>query len=488
MIEEEAVRLERLQKIRQSGADPYPARVTRTHRTHQFVTHFDVLQKDQTVITVCGRMRTIRKHGGLTFIQLEDGSGMMQIALKRDQLGEDTYNQFHDTADMGDFIEASGTAFLTKTEQQTLNVQSYRIITKSLLPMPEKWHGLTDTEIRYRQRYLDLLSNQQVRNIFKTRAVIVRTIRAYLDRHDCLEVDTPILQEIPGGASARPFKTHHNALGADMYLRIAPELHLKRCLVGGYERVYEVARCFRNEGIDHSHNPEFTQVEGYLAYMDYEQLMVFLEEMVREVVVACGLDPTAVPFRGHTLDFQSSWPRIKFRDAILSHTKLDIEQYSDRASIAKEATKLNVPVEKTDSHATIIDNIYKTHVRPNIIQPTYLIDYPVEISPLAKRKTDDPRYVEMFQLVYGGGVENIKAFSELNDPLDQEARFTEQQVARDSGDEEAQFSDDDYVTALKHGMPPAAGFGIGIDRLTATLTDSHNLKEVILFPTLKPEG
>ncbi len=488
MIEEEAVRLERLQKIRHSGADPYPARVTRTHQTHQFATHFDALQNDQTVITVCGRMRTIRKHGGLTFILLEDGSGTMQIALKRDHLGEDTYNQFHETADMGDFIEASGTAFLTKTEQQTLNVQSYRIITKSLLPMPEKWHGLTDTEIRYRQRYLDLLSNQQVRNIFKTRAVIVRTIRAYLDRHDCLEVDTPILQEIPGGASARPFKTHHNALGADMYLRIAPELHLKRCLVGGYERVYEVARCFRNEGIDHSHNPEFTQIEGYLAYMDYEQLMVFLEEMVREVVVACGLDPSAVPFQGHSLDFQSSWPRIKFRDAILAHTKLDIEDYPDRASIAKEATKLNVPVEKADSHATIIDTIYKTHVRPNIIQPTYLIDYPVEISPLAKRKTDDPRYVEMFQLVYGGGVENIKAFSELNDPLDQEARFNEQQAARDSGDEEAQFSDDDYVIALKHGMPPAAGFGIGIDRLTATLTDSHNLKEVILFPTLKPQG
>lgn len=487
MIEEEGVRRTRLEKLRQSGNDPYPARVERTHRVQDFLNAFDGMLADKTVVTLTGRMRTIRKHGGLTFAQLEDGSGIVQIALRRDHIGEEAYQFFHDTADMGDFVEAKGTAFVTKTGQQTLDVQSYRIIVKSLLPMPEKWHGLTDTEMRYRQRYLDLIANEQVRNIFKTRSAIVRTIRAYLDRHGCLEVETPILQAVPGGASAKPFITHHNALDADMYLRVAPELYLKRLLVGGYERVYEVARCFRNEGIDHSHNPEFTQVEGYLAYMDYEDLMTFLEEMLREVIRACGLDPAAVPFKGHTLDFAAAWPRIKFRDAVLVHAKIDIEAYPDRDSIAKQAAKMGVPVEKTDSHTTIIDNIYKNHVRPNIVQPTYLIDYPVEISPLAKRKTEDPRYVEMFQLVYGGGVENIKAFSELNDPLDQEERFRVQQEARDRGDEEAQFGDDDYVTALKHGMPPTAGFGVGIDRLTATLTDSHNLKEVILFPTLKPQ-
>ena len=487
MIEEEGVRRTRLEKLRQSGNDPYPARVERTHRVQEFLGAFDGMLADKTVVTLTGRMRTIRKHGGLTFAQLEDGSGIVQVALRRDHIGEEAYQFFHDTADMGDFVEAKGTAFVTKTGQQTLDVQSYRIIVKSLLPMPEKWHGLTDTEMRYRQRYLDLIANEQVRNIFKTRSAIVRTIRAYLDRHGCLEVETPILQAVPGGASAKPFITHHNALDADMYLRVAPELYLKRLLVGGYERVYEVARCFRNEGIDHSHNPEFTQVEGYLAYMDYEGLMAFLEEMLREVIRACGLDPAAVPFKEYSLNFAVAWPRVKFRDAVLAHAKIDIEAFPDRDSIAKQAAKMGVPVEKTDSHTTIIDNIYKNHVRPNIVQPTYLIDYPVEISPLAKRKADDPRYVEMFQLVYGGGVENIKAFSELNDPLDQEERFRVQQEARDRGDEEAQFGDDDYVTALKHGMPPTAGFGIGIDRLAATLTDSHNLKEVILFPTMKPQ-
>lgn len=486
MIEEELVRRGRLERLRQSGVDPYPARASRTHTVKEFLSAFDALMASKDVVRVTGRMRTIRKHGGLTFMQLEDGSGVTQLALRRDHVGEETYAAFHDTADMGDFVEASGTAFTTKTGQQTLDVSAYRIITKALLPMPEKWHGLSDTEIRYRQRYLDLLANEQVRSIFLTRAAIVRTIRAFLDRNGFLEVDTPVLQAIPGGASAKPFITHHNALDADMYLRIAPELYLKRCLVGGFERVYEVARCFRNEGIDHSHNPEFTQVEGYVAYMDYEGLMNMLEELVREIIVACGLNPAAVPFKGESLDFSVAWPRVKFRDAILSRTNLDIEKFPERDAIAKEAVKLGVPVAPTDSHTTIIDNIYKHHVRPNIVQPTYLIDYPVEISPLAKRKTDDPRYVEMFQLVYGGGVENIKAFSELNDPIDQEDRFRQQMEARDKGDEEAQFGDDDYVTALKHGMPPTAGFGIGIDRLAATLTDSHNLKEVILFPTLKP--
>ena len=281
--------------------------------------------------------------------------------------------------------------------------------------------------------------------------------------------------------------THHNALELDMYLRIAPELYLKRCIVGGYERVYEMARCFRNEGVDHLHNPEFTQVEGYAAYMDYEELMNFLEGMMIEVLKACGLHPSAVPFQGDTLDFSTPWPRVKFRDVILEHTNIDIDAFKTRDDIAKAAIKNGVPVQPTDSQMTIVDNIYKTHVRPKIIQPTYLIDYPAEISPLAKRKASNPRVVEMFQLVYGRGVENIKAFSELNDPIDQEFRFKEQEASRAKGDEEAQFGDEDFVTALKHGMPPTAGFGMGIDRLMMLLTDSHSLKEVILFPTLRPE-
>ena len=470
-----------------AGVNPFPSRAERTHTIAEMLSQFEALQSANAEVTLVGRFRTIRKHGGLTFAHLEDGSGRMQVAFHRDRLGDEAYNFFHATIDMGDFVELTGTPFVTKKGEHSLDVRSYKLLAKSLLPLPEKWHGLSDTEVRYRQRYLDLLANDDVRRIFKTRATALSAIRAYLDDHGFLEVETPVLQAVPGGASAKPFITHHNALDIDLYLRIAPELYLKRLVVGGYERVYEVARCFRNEGIDHSHNPEFTQVEGYAAYMDYEALMSFLEGMMLAILKACGLNPSAVPFQGDTLNFSSPWPRIKFRDAILKHADIDIDLYKSRDEIASVAIKHNVPVASADSQMTIVDNIYKTHVRPNIIQPTYLIDFPAEISPLAKRKASDPRVVEMFQLVYGRGVENIKAFSELNDPVDQELRFKEQDEARARGDEEAQFGDDDFVTALKHGMPPTAGFGIGIDRLTTLLTDMHSLKEVILFPTLRPE-
>ncbi len=486
MIDEERIRRTRLEALRKAGIDPYPARVRRSHTVAGFLKDFAVLGADAAAVTLTGRLRTIRKHGGLTFAQLEDGSGRVQIAVRRDRVGEKGYAFFHETTDMGDFVEVSGTAFTTKKGEQTLDVQAYRIISKSLLPMPEKWHGLSDVETRYRQRYLDLLANDRVRSIFRVRAVIIKTIRDHLDQHGFLEVETPVLQAIPGGASARPFTTHHHALDADLYLRIAPELYLKRCLVGGFERVYEVARCFRNEGIDHAHNPEFTQIEGYAAYMDYAELMEFIERMLRDVIKACGLDPAAVPYQGHVLDFAKPWPRITFRDAMLAHAKADPGTYKTRESLAKAAIKLGVPVGKTDSRMTVVDNIYKQFVRPKIIQPTYIVDYPAELSPLAKRKPGDPAAVEMFQLVYGGGVENVKAFTELNDPIDQEARFAEQDEARRQGDEEAQFGDADFVAALKHGMPPTAGFGIGIDRLAATLTDSHSLKEVIMFPSLRP--
>lgn len=490
MIDEELVRRERLQALRDAGIDPYPAHAHRTHTVQAFLAVFETLAAEgeaSTPVTLVGRLRTIRKHGGLTFAHLEDGTGSIQIALRRDTYGEEGYGFFHKTVDMGDFVQVEGRPFVTKKGEQSLDTTSWKMLTKTLLPMPEKWHGLTDVEIRYRRRYLDLLASEHTRAIFRTRAAIIRSIRSYLEEHGYLEVETPVLQAVPGGAAARPFVTHHNALDIDMYLRIAPELYLKRCVVGGYERVFEFARCFRNEGIDHMHNPEFTQVEGYAAYMDYVQLMEFLEKMLEKVVRDCGLDPARVPYQGHELNFTAPYPRMTFRDAIIAHADIDITQYPDRASIAKLAIKHGVPVAPTDSHTTIIDNLYKHLVRPNIVQPTYLIDYPVEISPLAKRKADDPSVVEMFQLVYGGGVENIKAFTELNDPLDQEERFKEQDAAREAGDEEAQYGDDDFVRALKHGMPPTAGFGIGIDRLTSTLTDSHNLKEVILFPTLRPE-
>ncbi len=487
MIDEESVRRERLKKLVDAGVDPFPARAERTHTIAEFLAQFETLQSSETRVTLVGRFRTIRKHGGLTFAHLEDGSGRVQVAFHRDRFGEDKYTFFHATMDIGDFVELKGKTFVTKKGERSLDVLSCKLLAKSLLPLPEKWHGLSDVEIRYRQRELDLIANDEVRRMFKLRATAMKAIRNYLDDHGFLEVETPVLQTIPGGASAKPFMTHHNALELDMYLRIAPELYLKRCIVGGYERVYEMARCFRNEGVDHLHNPEFTQVEGYAAYMDYEELMNFLEGMMIEVLKACGLHPSAVPFQGDTLDFSTPWPRVKFRDVILEHTNIDIDAFKTRDDIAKAAIKNGVPVQPTDSQMTIVDNIYKTHVRPKIIQPTYLIDYPAEISPLAKRKASNPRVVEMFQLVYGRGVENIKAFSELNDPIDQEFRFKEQEASRAKGDEEAQFGDEDFVTALKHGMPPTAGFGMGIDRLMMLLTDSHSLKEVILFPTLRPE-
>lgn len=487
MTEEEAARQARMQILRQNGINPYPAKSEPTQTVGNYLKNFEKLKKDLIVETLVGRIITLRKHGGLTFLTVEDGTDRIQFVIRKDGVGEEAYKFFHQTMDMGDFIQASGTAFVTRKEEKSFDVHNYKIIAKTLLPMPEKWHGLSDVEVRYRQRYLDLLANPSVRNIFKVRSVIIKTIRDFLDNKDFLEVETPVLQVIPGGANAEPFITHHNALDADLYLRIAPELYLKRCVVGGFNRVYEVARCFRNEGIDHSHNPEFTQIEGYIAYFDYEQLMDMLEGMLKEVIEAVGLDLAKVPFKEYELNFKDDWKRITFRDAMLHYANLDIESITDREMASKVAIAHGVPVETKQGLGTIIDNIYKHLVRPKIVQPTFIYDYPAQLSPLAKKKSDDPRYVEMFQLVYGGGEENMKSFSELNDPLDQEARFNEQKEARLAGDEEAQFADDDYVTALKHGLPPTAGFGIGIDRLTALLTNSHNIKEVILFPTLRPK-
>ncbi|HBR80346.1 MAG: Lysine-tRNA ligase [Candidatus Uhrbacteria bacterium GW2011_GWE2_45_35] len=487
MNEEEVVRRERLQALRQNGINPYPAKVTRTHSVKEYMGLFEEIEKQGSVVYLTGRVRTIRVHGGLTFSHIEDGSGQIQLVLKKDHLGEDNYKTFKDTVDMGDFLEVSGRPFVTQKGEHSLAVDNYQIIAKSLLPLPEKWHGLTDQEIRYRQRYLDLVSNESVRNIFKVRSAVLTALRNFLNGHGYMEVETPVLQAIPGGAAARPFITHHNVLGADLYLRIAPELYLKRLLVGGFERVYEVARCFRNEGIDHAHNPEFTQIEGYAAYMDYQELMSLMEEMVVVAIKAAGKDPACLTFKGQELNFSTPWPRLTFRDAVLKHSGIDIENFPDVDSLSVAMKEKNLEVDPKAGYGTLLDNLYKQTARPAIIQPVYVYDYPVAVSPLVKRKDNDPRYIEMFQMVYGGGEENIKAFSELNDPLDQEARFAEQAAARASGDEEAQFSDPDYVTAMKHGMPPNAGFGIGIDRLVAMLTDSPNLKEVILFPTLRPE-
>jgi len=346
---------------------------------------------------------------------------------------------------------------------------------------------LQDIEARFRKRYLDLIANPQVRDIFVARAVILSSVRKFLDDAGFLEVETPILQPLAGGALAKPFSTHHNALDMDLFLRIAPELYLKRLIVGGYERVYEVSRCFRNEGMDWSHNPEFTQVEFYMAYADYDQLMDFTEDLIIYIVKEVT-GKNEIEYEGKKIKFKKPFKRVTFRQALIDAAGIDIEAYPDQRSIYKKAEELGLKdVGPKDNRGKICDELYKEFVRKNIVQPTFMIDHPIELSPLAKKKEDDFRYVERFQLVLGGGIELVNAFSELNDPIDQRARFNEQQESALAGDEEAHPIDDDFIEALSHGMPPCAGFGMGIDRLTSLLTDKRNIKEVILFPTLRPK-
>ncbi len=501
--DEGLARLQKLKNFRDAKINPYPSKSSKTVSAYQVVQDFENLQGK--TIQLVGRVKTLRAHGGLSFLTIEDESGTIQIALQSKNLSD--YKIYTDNLDMGDFIEAKGTLFLTHKGEKTLDAKSVRLLSKSLLPMPEKWHGLSDTEIRYRQRYLDLMANPEVRQTFRVRSVIIKSIREFLNKKGFMEVDTPILQPLAGGATAKPFITHHNALDTDLFLRVAPELYLKRLLVGGFEKVYEVARCFRNEGIDFSHNPEFTQVEFYWAYADYKALMKLTERFLE--FIALSLRGTkrsgetrqsqdlTFEYEGKKFSLKAPYKQITYRDIILEKTNIDINVMRDRNELAEKAKGFGIDITPADSYARILDEIFKKKVRTQIVEPVFVTDYPLELSPLAKRKSDSPPFkggvrgggidlTERFQLVVAG-MELCNAFSELNDPLDQEARFKKQEKAREAGDEEAQRMDTDFVTALKHGMPPAAGLGMGIDRLTMLLTNNHSIKEVILFPTLKAE-
>jgi lysyl-tRNA synthetase class 2 len=487
--EQQAVRSAKAQALRDEGLDPYPPRAERSQTAavalDAYAAHETELPegRDPRETTLVGRIVSFRDMGKSAFAHIEDGTGRLQLYLRANTLGPEEFERFIRLTDLGDFVQARGKLFRTRTGEISLEVNDWRMLSKALTPPPEKWHGLTDVELRYRQRYADLLSNAEVRQLFVTRARIVSALRAFLDSHGFVEVETPTLQPVYGGAAARPFTTFHNALEQTLYLRIADELYLKRLLVGGFERVYEICKDFRNEGVDTRHNPEFTQLEFYMAYADYRDVMALTEEMLRFAVQQV-FGTQSISYGGHEIDLTPPWRRLPLAQAVYEATGIDYTQVRDQVELYQLAKERGADIPPDTVWPRIVDELMKTFVRPNLIQPTFLIDYPVELSPLAKRQPDDPDTVERFQ-VFIGGLELCNAYTELNDPLDQLARFEEQARDRAAGDEDAMPVDMDYVQALMYGMPPTGGFGMGIDRLTMLLTDQQSIREVILFPAMR---
>ena len=486
LIEQRRAKLERL---RAAGRDPYPARYQRTHTTQQAADLLARQEKEDGApgqeVSVAGRVTAMRVMGKRTFIDLRDGSGKIQADLRQDALGGD-YEAFVDLVDLGDFVGVNGTLFRTRTGEPTIETRGYTILTKALRAPPEKWHGLQDVEVRYRQRYLDLIASAQVREIFQLRSRVIAAIRRFLDERDFLEVETPVLQPTAGGAAAKPFVTYHNALDRSLFLRVATELHLKRLVVGGFERVYEIGRVFRNEGISTKHNPEYTLLEAYQAYADYQDIMRLVEEMVAYVAEQV-LGSLQLTYGDAEIDLRPPWRRVTLREAILEHSGIDFEAHADAASLRGAMVGLGAEAPAAAGRGKLIDELLSTFVEPKLIQPTFLFDYPVELSPLAKRKPDKPNLVERFE-AFLAGREIANAFSELNDPLDQRERFVEQARLRAAGDEEAETVDEDYLVALEHGMPPTGGLGIGIDRLVMAFAGQQSIREVILFPQLRERG
>jgi len=481
----ELERLKKLQRLRERGIEPYPARVTRTHTNQQAIDEFAVKEASGEVVdaAVVGRLVLVRPMGKASFAHIEDGTSRLQIYLKKEEVGEETYELFLKDLDLGDFVEAQGHMFRTKTGEPTLRVAQLRIISKAIQPPPEKWHGLKDTETRYRQRYADLLSNPEVRDVFRKRTKIVNALRRFFDGLDFLEVETPILQPLYGGAAARPFITHHNQLDQDLYLRISFELYLKRLLVGMYERVYEIGRDFRNEGVSFKHNPEFTQLEFYAAYWDYNKVMEVTEQMIQYVAQEVN-GTTVIEFDGKTIELGGTWARITMRDAIKKWAEIDYVDYPTADELRSAIRAMGGHAPDDASWGKLIDGLVGDYVEPQLIQPTIIYDYPRDISPLAKRKAGDPMHVERFEF-FIAGMEMGNAFSELNDPLDQEERFVEMAHADNMEEGEAHPLDEDYLRAMRYGMPPNGGFGMGVDRLTMLLTGRSTIREVILYPHLR---
>ncbi len=434
------------------------------------------------MVSIAGRIIANRPMGKISFLDLRDGSGKIQLCFYKERLSEQSLALFQDL-DIGDIIGVSGKLFRTKSGELTVEVADFSLLAKSLQPLPEKWHGLSDVEIRYRQRYLDLIANAETKEIFRVRSQVITAIREFLNQRGFLEVETPVLQPSAGGALARPFTTHHHALDQDFYLRIAPELHLKRLLIGGFDRVYELGRIFRNEGVSTKHNPEFTMLESYEAYADYNDIMRTVEEMVSEISQRV-MGGDKVRFGEETINLKPPWPRLELRQAIIEYSGLDFEDYPDTKSLRAAMQKLKIEVDPKKDRGRLIDELISSFVEPKLIQPTFLVDYPVEMSPLAKTKPDNERLVERFE-AFAGGMEIANAFTELNDPLEQRERFLKQQKGRKAKAEVEEVIDQDFLLALEYGMPPAGGLGVGIDRLVMVLTGQQSIREVILFPQLK---
>ncbi|MGE5389756.1 MAG: lysine--tRNA ligase [Deltaproteobacteria bacterium] len=475
------VRLDKLDELRAAGVEPFGQKYERDAMAQQIIDNFDAMEGKQ--VRIAGRIMSKRRHGKAGFANLQDLSGQIQLYIRQDDVGEEKYDLFK-KLDMGDILGIQGEVFRTQKGEISIHVHDLVYLSKSLNPLPEKWHGLKDVELRYRQRYVDLIVNPEVKDVFIKRSRIIKEIRNYLDGKGFLEVETPMMQPIPGGAAARPFITHHNALNMELYLRIAPELYLKRLIVGGLEKVYEINRNFRNEGISTKHNPEFTMLELYQAYADFGDMMDLTEDLISHTVEKIN-GSKQVDFEGETVDFTGPWQRISMLDAINQYTGVDFHTVLDDAGARQAAAKLGLEGHDQDSRGELINLIFEEFVEEHLVQPTFIYGHPVEISPLAKRNAENPAFTDRFELFIMRR-EIANAFSELNDPIDQKGRFQKQVEKRAGGDSEAHMMDEDYINALEYGMPPAGGLGIGIDRLVMLITASSSIRDVILFPTLRP--
>jgi lysyl-tRNA synthetase class 2 len=486
-------RRDKLDLLRENGSNPFPNDFRRNTVATEIHAHYgdkdnEELEATPVRVKIAGRMMSRRIMGKASFAHVQDMSGRIQLFVQRDSLAEGVYNTGFKKWDIGDIVGAEGELFRTKTGELSVRVDDIRLLTKSLRPLPEKYHGLTDQEMRYRQRYVDLIMSDTSRNTFRKRNRIINLMREYLADRDFLEVETPMMQAVAGGAAARPFTTYHNALGIDLFMRIAPELYLKRLVVGGFERVFEINRNFRNEGLSTRHNPEFTMLEFYQAYADYQELMDLTEHMLRHVAIAVEDGETTVEYQGERYDFGKPFVRMTVKEAVVAYNpELGDADLDDAATLRAHCDKLGIPLRDSYGTGKLLIEIFEKTAEHELKDPTFITAYPVEVSPLSRRNDDDPTVTDRFELFIGGR-EIANGFSELNDPEDQAERFREQLRQKDEGDEEAMAYDADYIRALEHGMPPTAGEGIGIDRLVMLFTDSPSIRDVLLFPHMRPEA